>query len=167
MKTEPRIPVGEPMSPCDRTRGGVACAMSVMREKFPGVVPVASAMDSRASESVGADWIVDIYFVPLSDAAAFEDFADDLSVSLADALGVQVVLISHTEEATHEYYMDKLRSCCAFEVANRSRDNGVLIGTPSAGERLPMWSFVDVTEETVVEWDSFSVAHTDEIRKAA
>jgi len=169
MKTEPFTPVrdGEPLSSHDRTRGGVACAMSMIRDKFPGVVPVASAMDSRASEAVGADWIVDVYFLPSRHAMSFEDFAGELSVSLADTLGVQVVIISHTEEATQEYYMDMLRSCCAFDVDNRSRDNGVLIGTQSVRGRLPMWSCVDVTEETVVEWDSFSVAHACEARKAA
>lgn len=167
MKAELRITNGVPMSPCDKTRGGVACAMSVIREKFPGVVPVASAMDSRSSEAVGADWVVDVYFLPSQYAAAFEDFADELSVSLADELGVQIVLMSHTEEATKEYYMDRLRSCCAFDVDNRSRDNGVLIGTPSAGEYLSTWSFFDITETIGVEWDSFAVAHASETRKAA
>jgi len=141
--------------------------MSMIRDRFPGVVPVASAMDSRASEAVGADWVVDVYFLPSRHAMSFEDFADEFSVSLADELGVQVVLISHTEEATQEYYMDRLRSCCAFEVANRSRDNGVMIEMPLAREWPTMWPFVGITETDGGAWDSFSVAHACEARKAA
>jgi hypothetical protein len=141
--------------------------MSVMKEKFPGVVPVASAVDSRASEAVGADWIVDVYFLPSQQAIAFEDYADELSVSLADELGVQVVVMSHTEEATKEYYMDKLRSCCAFDVANRSRDNVVMIEMPLAREWPAMWPFVGITEATGGAWDSFLAAYVCETRKAA
>jgi FAD/FMN-containing dehydrogenase len=120
---ELRIAESKPMSLCDRTARDIACALSVLRARYPGVVTTATPLEARASEELGADWLIDVFFVSPRFAEEFEDFADMFSVGLADALGVQVVIMSHSEEATQKYYLDRLRACCAFAVENRVRSD--------------------------------------------
>ena len=168
MKTELFTPVrdGEPLSSHDRTRGGVACAMSMMRDKFPGIVPVASALDSSTAAAVGADWIVDVYFLPSRRAMSFEDLADELSVSLADELGVQTVFISHTEEATQEYYMEILEKCCPFELEHRGP--GIAITNVFATHTIPQsWFLSNPTAQSYVIWSELQTADDRTFQEAA
>jgi len=169
MRTEPRTHVRapEPMSLCDRTKGEIACTMSMLKAKFAGVITVASALDSHASGEFGADWIIDVYFLPSRLAEQFEDVADACSVALADALGVQVVLISHTEEATQRYYADKLQACCAFDVKVRSLGTTTLSGTAAVGNWPASWHLTGTIQTQDVAWGPMPEARGHEVRKAA
>jgi hypothetical protein len=56
------------------------------------------------AKELGADLIIDVYFISPDCLLEFEDFADKCSVELADKLGIQVIIISHSEDATKKYY---------------------------------------------------------------
>jgi len=159
--------LGKPGSASELERSQVACVSAILKEKFPGIIALTQSVSEHEAAEVGGNWILDVYFVPSCDLMAFEDFAADLAVGLSDESGISVLIISHTEEATQQYYLDMLKECCPFDLENRGRGSRILI-VPDFDVFLgPVsWSLVGLTTVQTV-WSEPQLPIGRDVRKAA
>lgn len=118
----------------------VACASAILKQRFAGVISLGQAVTEHEAAEVGGNWILDVYFVPSSRLIEFEDFAADLSVYLFNQVGIRVLVVSHTEEATKEHYMETLLGLSPYELENRNLGQAATIG-PGTVAPCPPWSW--------------------------
>lgn len=83
-------------------------ALSDVVQAFPGVVSDVRPLSFAAAAEFGADWIVDVFFVPSAHLMRFEDWVDTLTANLHDTHGLHVMILGHTREATEAYYLEGL-----------------------------------------------------------
>jgi len=159
--------LGKPDSASELERSQVACASTILKERFPGIIALTRALSEHEAAEAGGNWILDVYFVPSSQLMEFEDFAADLAVGLSDESAISILIISHTEEATQQYYLDMLKECCPFDLANRGRGSRILI-LPDFDVFLgPVsWSLVGLTTVQTV-WSEPQLPIAPDVRKAA
>ncbi|MBN2584991.1 MAG: hypothetical protein JXL80_18160 [Planctomycetes bacterium] len=140
-----------PLSSSEMAESHVACALSMLRERFPGVITLMRPLSEQEASEAGAQWIADAFFVPSPQLLEFEDFVDDLSVDLSSEHNVRVLIISHTEEATKQYYLETLNQLAPFELENRG-GGADYFEARTACPSSPSWHLPEHTVVVDVMW---------------
>lgn len=122
--------------------------------EYPETLVLCKKLSDADRDEYGADWTVDVFFVPSGRLLELEDYTNPLAYRIFQECRCTVLVLAHTVEATKEHYLDTLERLCPDRLLARLGQGiavtewaevaqatpAYVINIPRGGDRLPYGS---------------------------